>query len=252
MRLISHWLRRPESPRMAITLAGSIRGNIGSQAEIEKWSDCFRELDQRGLSATWASVVPTGSVALAAELVASRTAHELSFRMGDRNVAESLAPLEERAAVLRDVGLPLRSLVCDSPSVHPGVMTRLGVEALISVSPEARTTRTGSLRAVAWNQWETPLSDRCTTAPSAHRMNQLANRLNDCIKHGWTMHLLCVVEGKPSGELLRLFDQVSQYAQRGWIVVEPTGQLAENASRRAAGRSGESGPQNGTMHRWAA
>jgi len=70
-------------------------------------------------------------------------------------------------------------------------------------------------------------------------MNQLASRLSECIKHGWTMHLLCMVDGKPMEELLRFFDQVSQYAQRGWLVVEPAGQMARNASLRAAGSTAE-------------
>lgn len=230
MRLISHWIRRPRSPRFALTLASPLANILGKQLEVEQWQQCFAEVDARNLAATWATVLPVGSVSLATELIGSRTKHELALRLGDRSIMDSLNPLEQRTTVLNNAGLPIRTLVCETPSMHPGVMSRLGASALVSMSADARMSRTGSLRAMAWNQWETPITDRLTTAPSAHRMQQLELRLSEGLKHGWSMHLLCMVGGHPSDDLLRYLDRVAQYEQRGWLKVATAGQVAELAS----------------------
>ncbi|QDU55869.1 hypothetical protein [Aeoliella mucimassa] len=232
MRWLSRWLRPPDHPRMAVTVV-SHRDSIVADSATEQWSPVFSLLDSRGIPATWATGA-RDTARLASLLVGSRVSHELAHLDFGRAVAANLPSFRHQSQLAQKVSLPLRTLVTLSRGVHPSVLAQLQALAVVPLHRRGAISHTGQLRALAWNIWEAPATDRTTTSPSDETLARLKIRVRQVVRQSSRLHLVIDPEFPLAGGELQQFerwlDQVSDYAQRGWIRFETVAQAASDIS----------------------
>ncbi len=118
--------------------------------------------------------------------------------------------------------------------MHPTLLAELGVEAVVHAAPDA-ISRTGRLRAVAWNIWEAPLTT--SIFANSGQAASLLQAFDVVLRQSTRLHLLLQLAGGGRdafrNELTRFLDRVGDYRQRGWVRVETAGQAAAELSRSA-------------------
>lgn len=243
MRWLSRRVQVAGAPKIAITVAQpncaktpGLSGTDGIDSAC--WMDAFEQLDARRLPATWATVLGPDRPLLDSQLVASDTPHELAFYAATDNMASLLLAFKKQRSVFDRAKICLRTLVSDRVGVHPSVLANLGVQAMVPIGSEAQLSRTGSLRAVAWDQWEAPP----TLCLRHHQLEtdtqRLMTQLRQMSQQTARMHLLWEpwVSGSEVAlsRLERALDHIAQLYQRGWVQVETAGAAAQQISLRAA------------------
>ena len=249
MRWISRQIRDDQPTRVSITVAGlaawhpsQLADSIRSQHAIEQWHSAFSALDSRNLPATWAVVESTaagpraGFWKLGHEMVASPVRHELAFRHRTSGLDRVTGEFAKHVAFADQLQLPLRTFVTDAVGIHPAVLSKLGVHALVTVPPGTAPSRTGSLRAIAWDTWRAPITNRIESRSTSQQCKKLNGRLCKLLDSTHRLHLLLLIDGPPSAALLHAFDEIADYARRGWVIAETIGQAAEAETGQSQGR----------------
>ncbi len=231
MRWSSRRLRNLAAPRVAITFARAAEHSISSDACIEQWDEVFALVDSRRLPTTWAIVDGCSPWVLGNQLVAGQASHELGFVDREGNIAPMVAEFRRQAAIASQVQLPLRTMVSESAGLHPSLLAQLEVNAVVPIRPEVRS-RTGTLRAVAWNIWEAPVTT--TVSRDSPQVERLAEGLDAAVRQSTEIHVV-VKLGKQMptatiNALSRFFGLAADYHARGWIRVETVGQSAAQLS----------------------
>ncbi|MGI9457257.1 MAG: hypothetical protein ACR2NU_11900 [Aeoliella sp.] len=224
MPWFSKSLRRSQPAR--ITLTTTAAAGARADALLASW---FLEFDSRGLPATWGVVTDDGGWPLGPQLLQSQVGHELAMRMPQAGGDRGWTGIAAQATLARRAQLPLRSLIVSGDGVHPSLLARLGVEAVVTCS-KGRLSRTGSLRAMAWNLWEIPVTDAAPQDATRSRSQRFTSRLDAVIRHSTRMHLLLEL-GEGSEWLLSFLDGLAELRNRGIIVIETVGMAAAEASR---------------------
>lgn len=228
MRWLSRRYRNVGAPRVAITVAPPRRTRIVLLPRDEQWQQTFSCLDMRQIPATWAVVDGCTQWPLGSDLVASGVAHELAYLhdVGGENLTDT--SLQQQAVLAQQVGIELRTLVTATRGVHPALLAQLGARVVVPTGAR-RLSRTGSLRALAWDLWEAPLTDRCDHKGSLAR---LLDRLETAVRKSVDLHLLFKITDRSTIEstakLAPFFDRVNDYDARGWIRTETVGASAES------------------------
>ncbi len=204
---------------------------------LRKW---FAAFDERQLPITWASIGPGGSWSLAQPIIESNVPHELAYRLSTGPLEESLPMLETQAAIARRAAIPLRSLVHATTGIHPAVLTRLGVGALVGLDPLGPKRQSGHLRCHGWEQWEVLISDWIPESLGLTQSTQLMARLHVAKRDDAQLHFLWPLENldrPPRSPALRLLDCAADLARRNQIRVTTLGMLAESASAERGSRA---------------
>lgn len=232
MRPFSRRLRISGAGRLAITVTTGNHDSVGAGRHREQWRCLYELLSERRLAATWA-VTGKAPWHLDEELFANPVAHELAFEDNQGDFASQLPKFHHQIQLAQRLGLKMRTLVTSSAGVHPALLAQLRVEALVAATSDANS-QTGSLRALAWNVWEMPITDHVAT--NFIDVERLAGRLEQAIRQSTRMHLVmqptaCSLS-EVASRLARFLDQAADYQARGWICVETAGRAASELTRK--------------------
>lgn len=236
MRWLSRRYRNAGAARLAITVAPSASTSIALLRDDEQWQRAFSCLNIRQIPATWAVVDGCAQWPLGSELVASSVAHELAYLHDGPATNFAKSNLQTQALLAQQVGIDLRTLVTATHGVHPALLAHVGARVVVPMG-ERKLSRTSSLRALAWDVWEAPITDRCA---HARVLATLLERLETAVRESLDLHLLLQLPGRSTvdltAEMTPLFDRVSDYHARGWIHTETVGDSAERWSRAMRAR----------------
>lgn len=229
MRWYSRLFRNGPAGRLAMTIVP------GGGQPPEAMQRIVELLDRRRLPAAWAVVTGGDGLPLAHGLLASKCPHELAYLPAPASLSRSMPSLLAERVVASRIGLPLRTFVDQGAGVHPSLLARLGVTALVPVGSDAPRSRTGQLRSVAWGIWEAPLTVRLSTHDLPEAREAMLSRLAQLLEGSRGMHLLWQIDHLLRGErqevAIELLDLVAEFCHRDWLEVQPVGAIAEAQSR---------------------
>ena len=231
MRWFSRRHRQTTTAKVAITTVPAV-DSLSAAQNLEQWARVFALLDTRDVPATWA-LRPAETRLLAAQMVASQVQHELGFAAPAEGFTHSLPSFRQQLQLAQKVELPLRTLATTTAGIHPSLLSRLGVQAVVPLDRRS-SSRTGQLRALAWNTWECPATHVAPLPCSAETMAQLTQSLEHCVRRATRMHLVLelrfpIIRNELEA-LEKWLDTASDYAQRGWLKLETVGQQAAELS----------------------
>ena len=231
------WLIRslraaPPSEVTLTALAGSVDDPRGEKA-LGKWFEAF---DIRGLAVTWGMIGAEGDWSLASQMIQSAVPHELAYRISTARLGDSLPLLESQSAVAHQVDIPLRTMIRAGCGIHPGVLARLGVNALVRLDELGQKRQSGFLRSYGWNQWEVLITDLVPASLGLTESTQLLARLMVAKRDDAQLHLLwdlTKLAKCPRTPTLRLLDGMAELVRRNHISVSTLGHQAQLASQRS-------------------
>lgn len=243
MRWLSRRVQGESVPRITITVmqpscarTPRLSGFAGTQSTA--WDNAFELLDALSLPATWATVIGPDRPALGTQLVASQVPHELAFHARNADLAKLLSAFKKQQLLIRRASVPLRTLLSDSAGVHPSVLAGLGVQAVVPVGRVANLSRTGSPRAMAWQQWELPPTLRLRADQLSTDSLALTAQLRLLQQQSGRLHLLWepTVDANQAAQarIAEALNHIANLNRRGWVQVETSGAAADNASLRSA------------------
>jgi hypothetical protein len=224
-------LRNAPPAIVALTAASTVLGHEVGQDQLDPW---FHAFDQRGLAVTWAALRQSAGWQVARRMVTSHVAHELAYATAPQAIAHDLPLLDQQRSIARRAALPLRSLVTSGGGIHPSIMARLGVEAIVMLEPCSTPLPTTLVRSHGWNQWEITVAQRIRFDMGLTESTQLIARLHVALRDGATLHFLwdlATLHRPPRAPALRLLDCLADFSRRSQIEVATIGQLAGSASR---------------------
>lgn len=228
MQSLSRLFRNRRPGRLAITVVPGGQPSPGAVGQV------FKLLDERHLPATWAVATGRGKLPLADRLLVSRSPHEIAYFPRSAELADDVPGLEAQHQIAQRVEVPLATFVSRKAGVHPSLLARLGVVALV---PAGVRSRTGQVRSVAWGIWEAPCTDLLSHF-SAETRGAMQARLNQALRGSVNLHLVWRIEANVQGESERtaveLLDMVAELSYRNWLVVEPIAVVARAETRRLA------------------
>lgn len=209
-------------------------------AEAKVLRAWFAAFDERQLPATWATLGPGGDWTLAQGIIESLVPHELAYHLPKGALAEFLPELETQAALAQRAALPLRTMVHSIGGIHPAVIARLGVAALVSLDSHSFQRQSSHVRSHGWGQWEVLPSDVVPQALCLTESTQLIARIFVAKRDDARLHFLWPLADltqAPRSPALRLLDCAGNLAHRNQIEVATLGRVAERASGQRGTRA---------------
>jgi hypothetical protein len=215
---------------VSLTVLPCTPANGEGEEGLRRW---FTAFDERRLPVTWGSMGAEGSWSLAEPIIKSTVPHELAYRVPAGPLEETLPVLESQAAIARRVALPLRTIVHAVAGIHPAVLTRLGVGAIVRLDSATTKRQSGHVRSHGWGQWEVLVSDLIPDSLGLTESTQLMARLHVAKRDDAQLHFLWPLVDltrPPRSPALRLLDCAADLAHRNQIRLTTLGKVAEVAS----------------------
>lgn len=215
---------------VSLTLLPGTPTNGAEEESLRQW---FAAFDERQLPVTWGSIGPRGNWSLARPIIESAVPHELAYRVPTGQLEESLPLLETQAAIARRAALPLRAMIHAGAGIHPAVLSRLGVGALVRLDAVGPKRPSGHVRSHGWGRWEVLVSDVIPESLGLTESTQLMARLYVAKRDDAQLHFLWPLADlarPPRSPALRLLDCAADLAHRNQIRITTLGKVAETAS----------------------